>query len=52
MRPWTLALIGATLDLVVAAALMAVGLTWFGVFMLVVAVLGYGLAFWLRVRQR
>jgi hypothetical protein len=50
MRPWMLALIGATLDLVVALGLMAVGLTWFGVFMLVVAVVGYGLAFMLRKR--
>jgi hypothetical protein len=50
MRPWTLALIGATLDLVVALALYAVGLTWFAVFMGVVAVVGYALAFMLRKR--
>ncbi len=50
MRPWTLALIGATLDLVVALALYAIGLTWFGVFMGVVAVVGYVLAVVLRER--
>jgi hypothetical protein len=50
MRPWMLAVIGATLDLVVAAALYAVGLTWFGVFMGVVAVIGYVLAFVIRKR--
>jgi hypothetical protein len=50
MRPWMLALIGATLDLVVALALYAVGLTWFGVFMGAVAVVGYVLAFAIRRR--
>jgi hypothetical protein len=50
MRPWMLAVIGATLDLVVAAALYAVGLTWFGIFMGAVAVVGYVLAFMLRGR--
>jgi hypothetical protein len=50
MRPWMLALIGATLDLVVAVALYAAGLTWFGIFMGAVAVVGYVLAFMLRGR--
>lgn len=50
MRPWMLALIGATLDLVVALGLVAVGLTWFGVFMGAVAVVGYALAFMIRKR--
>ena len=46
-----LMVLGATLDLAVAAGLIAVGLTVFGAFMGVVAVLGYGLAFWIRSRQ-
>jgi hypothetical protein len=50
MRPWTLALIGASLDLVVALGLYAVGLTWFGIFMGAVAVVGYVLAFVIRKR--
>lgn len=45
-----LLLIGASIDLVVAGALLAAGLTWFGVFMGVVAVLGLGLALWMRGR--
>jgi hypothetical protein len=51
MKNWVLLLIGATLDLAVAAGLLAVGLTWFGVFMGVVAVLGYALALVVRSRQ-
>jgi hypothetical protein len=50
MRPWMLAVIGASLDLVVALALVAAGLKWFGVFMLVVAVAGYALALVIRRR--
>ena len=50
MRPWMLAVLGATLDLAVAVALVAVGLTWFGVFMVAVAVAGYALAFVIRRR--
>ena len=50
MKPWVLMLIGAGLDIVVAGALLAVGLTLFGAFMGVVAILGFGLAFWLRGR--
>lgn len=50
MRPWVLLLIGAGLDLVVAAGLLAVGLTLFGAFMGIVAVAGFGLAWWLRAR--
>jgi len=46
-----LMVLGATLDLAVAAGLIAVGLTVFGAFMGAVAVLGYGLAFWIRSRQ-
>ncbi len=50
MKPWVLLLIAAGLDVVVAGALFAVGLTLFGAFMGVVAILGFGLAFWLRGR--
>jgi hypothetical protein len=50
VKPWVLLLIGASLDLVVAAGLIAVGLTAFGAFMGVVAVVGFGLAFWSRAR--
>jgi len=50
MRAWMLAVLGATLDLAVAVALYAVGLTWFGVFMVAVAVAGYVLAFVIRKR--
>lgn len=51
MKTWVLLLIGASLDVVVAGALIAVGLTLFGAFMAVVAVVGFGLAFWLRGQQ-
>ena len=51
MRPWMLAVLGATLDLAVAVTLYAVGLTWFGVFMGAVAVAGYVLAFVIRRRR-
>lgn len=51
MRPWVLLLIGASLDVLVAAALLAVGLTLFGAFMGVVAVAGFGLAFWMRAKS-
>ena len=44
MRPYLLAAIGATLDLVVAVTLVAVGMTLFGAFMGVVAIIGYVLA--------
>jgi hypothetical protein len=44
MRPYLLAAIGATLDLIVAVTLVAIGLTVFGAFMGVVAVVGYVLA--------
>jgi hypothetical protein len=50
MRPWMLAVLAATLDLGVAVALYAVGLTWFGVFMGAVAIAGYVLAFAIRNR--
>ena len=52
MKPYMLAVIGATLDLMVAAMLWVVGMTWFGVFMGVVAVVGYVLAvvLWRRTR--
>jgi hypothetical protein len=50
VKPWVLLLIGASLDLVVAAGLVTAGLTPFGVFMGVVAVVGFGLAFWIRAR--
>ena len=44
MRPYLLAAIGATLDLIVAVTLVAVGMTVFGAFMGVVAVIAYVLA--------
>jgi hypothetical protein len=44
MKPHMLAAIGATLDLMVAAMLWVVGMTTFGAFMGVVAVIGYVLA--------
>jgi hypothetical protein len=44
MRPYLLAAIGATLDLLVAVTLVVVGQTLFGAFMGVVAVIGYVLA--------
>ena len=44
MRPYLLAAIGATLDLVVAVMLVVLGMTVFGAFMGVVAVVGYVLA--------
>jgi hypothetical protein len=44
VKPYLLAAIGATLDLVVAAMLVVVGMTVFGAFMGVVAVIGYVLA--------
>jgi len=50
VKPWALLLIAAGLDIVVAGALLAVGLTWFGAFMCVVAILGFGLALWMRSR--
>jgi hypothetical protein len=50
VKPWVLMLTAAGLDVVVAGALLAVGLTLFGAFMGVVAILGFGLAFWLRGR--
>ena len=50
MKPWVLLLIGASLDIVVAGGLLVAGLTLFGAFMGVVAILGFGLAFWLRGR--
>jgi hypothetical protein len=46
-----LMVVGATLDLAVAAGLIAVGLTVFGAFMAVVAVIGFGAAVWMRTRQ-
>jgi len=48
MRPWILMAIGATLDLIVAAALIVAGLTLIGAFMVAVAVAGYGFALYLR----
>ena len=52
MKPYMLAAIGATLDLMVAAMLWVVGITGFGAFMGVVAVIGYVLAvvLWRRAR--
>jgi hypothetical protein len=52
MKPYLLAAIGATLDLMVAAMLWVVGMTWFGVFMGAMAVVGYALAvvLWRRAR--
>jgi len=50
VKPWVLLLFAAGLDIVVAGALLAVGLTLFGAFMGVVAILGLGLALWLRSR--
>ena len=52
MKPYVLAVIGATLDLMVAAMLWVVGMTAFGAFMGVVAVVGYVLAvvLWRRAR--
>jgi hypothetical protein len=50
VKPWVLMLMGATADVVVAGALLAVGLTLFGAFMCVVAVVGFGLAVWMRGR--
>ena len=44
IQPYMLAALGATLDLAVAAALVAIGLVAFGVFMGAVAVAGYVLA--------
>jgi uncharacterized Tic20 family protein len=44
VRPYLLAAIGATLDLIVAVMLVVVGMTVFGAFMGVVAVIGYVLA--------
>ena len=51
MRPYLLAAIGATLDLIVAVTLVAVGITVFGAFMGAVAVIGYVLAVVLWRRQ-
>jgi hypothetical protein len=44
LSPHILAAVGATLDLVVAVMLVVVGMTVFGAFMGVVAVVGYVLA--------
>ena len=52
LQPHVLAVIGATLDVLVAGMLWVVGMTAFGAFMGVVAVIGYVLAFvlWRRTR--
>jgi hypothetical protein len=52
MKPYMFAVIGATLDLMVAAMLWVVGMPEFGAFMGAVAVLGYVLAvvLWRRTR--
>ena len=44
MKPYLLAAIGATLDLVVAVMLVVAGMTVFGAFMGAVAIIGYALA--------
>ena len=51
VKPWMLLVLGATLDLAVAVALIVLGLTLFGAFMAVLAVACYGLAFWMRANQ-
>jgi hypothetical protein len=52
VKPWVFMLIGASLDVVVAGALLAAGLTLFGAFMGIVAILGFGLAVWMWGRTR
>ena len=53
LQPYVLAAIGATLDVFVAGMLYVVGIGVMAAFMLVVAVIGYGLAFvlWRRARS-
>jgi hypothetical protein len=48
VRPWMLMLVGASLDVVVAGILFVAGFKVFGAFMGVVAVVGFGLAVWMR----
>lgn len=50
MRPWQLMVLAAVLDLAVAVALVKMGLTAFGLFMLAVAVGGavFALVLWRR----
>lgn len=52
MKPYLLAAIGATLDLMVASLLWMIGMEEFGAFMGVVALIGYVLAvvLWRRAR--
>ena len=53
LQPYFLAAIGATLDVFVAGMLYVVGIGLMAAFMLVVAVIGYGLAIvlWRRARS-
>jgi hypothetical protein len=52
LQPYMLAIIGATLDVLVAGMLYTLGIGVMAAFMLVIAVLGYALAFvlWRRAR--